>query len=268
MNSKLPGRAVVLDRFCAEAVLRGADVFAGGILHMSDKVRVDDQVLVWADLGESEDYSKDESDAYVNSDRHRALGAWRPTRVASMKGWWLASRRRRLLGMGIVRQNRASVFVEAPKDVAVSMFWRKGASCAPPLDVILQRQELKSWNLYCPTLPSTVVAHLLRADSSETVLDCCAAPGGKTSHMAALLAPDAVIVACEISKRKAYGVRELVDRLGVGDKVIVVCCDSRSSVLADGDSRFGPAAIRAAIAGTTPGNVVEACALPPLSFDV
>ncbi|OBS63953.1 hypothetical protein A6R68_07509, partial [Neotoma lepida] len=36
-------------------------------------------------------------------------------------------------------------------------------------------------------LPSTVVAHVLNPQPGEKILDLCAAPGGKTTHIAALM---------------------------------------------------------------------------------
>lgn len=40
---------------------------------------------------------------------------------------------------------------------------------------------------FLQNLPSTVVAHVLNPQPGEKILDLCAAPGGKTTHIAALM---------------------------------------------------------------------------------
>jgi len=43
-------------------------------------------------------------------------------------------------------------------------------------------------NLFFPqNLPSVLVGHLLDVQENDLVLDMCAAPGGKTTHIATLL---------------------------------------------------------------------------------
>ena len=46
----------------------------------------------------------------------------------------------------------------------------------------------ESCDLYYPqNLPSVVTSHILDPQPSEVILDMCAAPGGKTTHIASLL---------------------------------------------------------------------------------
>ncbi len=64
--------------------------------------------------------------------------------------------------------------------------------------------------------PSTLIAcDLLAPVPGERVLDACAAPGGKTSYMAALMKNSGVLVACDSSPPRLERLNENLDRLGV-----------------------------------------------------
>jgi len=64
--------------------------------------------------------------------------------------------------------------------------------------------------------PSTLMAvELLAPQPGETVLDACAAPGGKTSYMAELMHNEGRIVACDSSRARLDRLQENLSRLGV-----------------------------------------------------
>ena len=64
--------------------------------------------------------------------------------------------------------------------------------------------------------PSTLMAcDLLDPQPGETVLDACAAPGGKTTYIAELMRNSGRIVACDIFESRVARLRENVQRLGV-----------------------------------------------------
>jgi 16S rRNA (cytosine967-C5)-methyltransferase len=59
-----------------------------------------------------------------------------------------------------------------------------------------------------------LVAHLLAPRAGERVLDLCAAPGGKTTHLAALMGGEGEVVAVERHPGRAAALRRTAERLG------------------------------------------------------
>jgi 16S rRNA (cytosine967-C5)-methyltransferase len=67
------------------------------------------------------------------------------------------------------------------------------------------------------------------AGSGARVLDACAAPGGKTFHLAELVGPAGEVVAVEVHPRKAEQLREEAARRGHAN-VKVICADASQPV--------------------------------------
>ena len=64
--------------------------------------------------------------------------------------------------------------------------------------------------------PSTLLAcDLLAPQPGELVLDMCAAPGGKTTYLAALMQNEGRLVACDLYESRVVRLRENLRRLGV-----------------------------------------------------
>jgi 16S rRNA (cytosine967-C5)-methyltransferase len=74
-------------------------------------------------------------------------------------------------------------------------------------------------------LVSLYAAAHLRGTGAR-VLDACAAPGGKTFHLAELLGPRGEVVAVDVHPRKAEELRGEVERRGLARQVRVVCADA------------------------------------------
>lgn len=62
---------------------------------------------------------------------------------------------------------------------------------------------------------SQLVAHLLGPKPGETVLDVCAAPGGKATHLAQLMEDRGRIVASDLNRRKIQRIEDNAGRLGI-----------------------------------------------------
>jgi 16S rRNA (cytosine967-C5)-methyltransferase len=73
------------------------------------------------------------------------------------------------------------------------------------------------------------VAHVVDPQPGERVLDLCAAPGGKATHLAALMRGEGEVVAVEENPKRADTLRRVADRLHAGN-VRVVTGDARERV--------------------------------------
>ncbi len=70
--------------------------------------------------------------------------------------------------------------------------------------------------------PSTLVAcDLLRPEPGETVLDACAAPGGKAGYLSQLMRNEGRLVACDYDKVRLQRLEGNLQRLGVANAEIV-----------------------------------------------
>lgn len=62
---------------------------------------------------------------------------------------------------------------------------------------------------------SMLVSHVLAPQKGETVIDACAAPGGKATHIAALMEDTGKVIACDIYDHKIKRIEENAKRLGI-----------------------------------------------------
>uniref|UniRef100_M4BK44 SAM-dependent MTase RsmB/NOP-type domain-containing protein n=1 Tax=Hyaloperonospora arabidopsidis (strain Emoy2) TaxID=559515 RepID=M4BK44_HYAAE len=188
-------KSIVVDRLCGEAVLRGSDIFARGVMSASSGLNAEDQVNVFVDL-----------------DHHHTRGSDFATHTG----------RKLLIARGVTKMARTAMF-RAVKGLAVTQLVRFCPD-APPMNGVLQNL------IYVQNLPCSVVAHVLDPQPGDVVLDMCAAPGGKTSHVATLMRNKGILVACDRSKRKALALQTLCEELQL-DCVVPLKMDSTHGVL-------------------------------------
>lgn len=99
--------------------------------------------------------------------------------------------------------------------------------CAEPCRFAPEAFQLKG-HLQIPALPgfaeglwtvqdqaSQLVSHLLDPQPGERLLDICAAPGGKATHLAQLMGDRGTIVATDLNRRRIKRINEVTTRLGL-----------------------------------------------------
>jgi hypothetical protein len=157
---------IVVGLDCAMAVLRGADVFAPGVLGMTHSVRKGEPASIWADV-----------------DKKCARG--------------LATHftlRKIFVGNGIAEFSRGEFFApDGPTSGIAVKVTQSLYSCVSLPSLSLERQQ----GLCLQNLPSCVVPHVLDLHHDMNVLDACAAPGGKTLHVASIMADSGLVVGLE-----------------------------------------------------------------------
>ncbi|MEG0373003.1 MAG: 16S rRNA (cytosine(967)-C(5))-methyltransferase RsmB [Enterococcus sp.] len=76
---------------------------------------------------------------------------------------------------------------------------------------------------------SMLVAQAMQIIPGQKVLDACAAPGGKTTHIAALLENEGSVTALDIHEHKLKLVQENAERLRVTDRIVTKKMDAREA---------------------------------------
>uniref|UniRef100_A0A3B3I1V2 NOP2/Sun RNA methyltransferase 6 n=2 Tax=Oryzias latipes TaxID=8090 RepID=A0A3B3I1V2_ORYLA len=169
---------VVVGAQCGNAVLRGAHVFAPGIVASPKYMKVGDVVSVFSDL------------------------EGRCTRGAlSFQG------NKVFVGNGVAEMDRSSIFCtdEHPRGVGVRMV--EPLYRSPSFDGVLPSLA------FLQNFPSVVVGHVLGPRPGERILDMCAAPGGKTCHIAALMGDQGEVVALDRIRNKIARIRQNAETL-------------------------------------------------------
>jgi 16S rRNA (cytosine967-C5)-methyltransferase len=80
---------------------------------------------------------------------------------------------------------------------------------------------------YVQDLTSQRIAPALGAKAGETILDLCAAPGGKASHIVELTGDRTKVLACDVGAEKIERVQENIARMGYTSLATVIA-DARS----------------------------------------
>jgi 16S rRNA (cytosine967-C5)-methyltransferase len=96
------------------------------------------------------------------------------------------------------------------------------STCSPVgLDIISSQQWLRTLQAYrdgwfvVQDQAAQIISLLLMPRPGETILDACAAPGGKTTHLAELMQDRGTVVALELDASRMAKIRENSKRLGI-----------------------------------------------------
>ncbi|VVA90204.1 unnamed protein product [Arabis nemorensis] len=190
-----PPKEVLVSRKCAEAVLRGAQVYVPGVLACTAHVEKGDAVAVCVAM----EQPGDEGDWSVNMTRGTTLQGL-PTDP------FYCERSGLYIGMGTTMLSRAGMF-RVPHGIAVDLSNR--VFRLPSFHNVLEGE------IFLQNLPSIVAAHALDPQKGERILDMCAAPGGKTTAIAILMKDEGEIVAADRSHNKVLDVQKLSAEMGL-----------------------------------------------------
>jgi 16S rRNA (cytosine967-C5)-methyltransferase len=96
-----------------------------------------------------------------------------------------------------------ALVLEEPFDSHASPMWREGAFIAQSRAAML-------------------VAHALSPEPGERVLDLCAAPGGKSTHLAALMGGTGELIAVERNRRRAASLKRTAERMRTSNVTVEI----------------------------------------------
>jgi len=147
---------------------------------------------------------------------------------------------------GILRELQDADDALTPSLIAPES-WRIPPNKAAGSTTALLRRLSREGLIYFQDEASQLVARLLNAGSGDSVLDVCAAPGSKSTLIAAL-APQAAIVAGDLREHRVQIINELAARQGIVNVALVV--HDATQGLPFSDSSFDRVLVDAPCSGT------------------
>ncbi|CAH0715552.1 unnamed protein product, partial [Brenthis ino] len=174
---------VIVDSLCASAVLRGAHVYAPGVLGLATNCQINERIDIYGD---------------IDGQCKRGL-------KVEYNG------KKKYVGTGYLKMLRYELFVKGvqPNGIAVQTLLPK--SRLPVInDTLYPKGQLLLQNL-----PSIVVGWVVNAMPFEHILDMCAAPGNKTTHLAEMSNNKAIITAIDKTEQKVNKIRQSCEKQGV-----------------------------------------------------
>ncbi|XP_073190268.1 tRNA (cytosine(72)-C(5))-methyltransferase NSUN6 isoform X3 [Lepidochelys kempii] len=197
---------VIVGAQCGNSVLRGAHVFVPGIISASKFMKAGDVVSVYSDI-----------EGKCKRGAKEFLGT------------------KFFIGNGISELSRSEIFSSSGSLKGIGVRMTDPVYLSPSLDNVL------SSYLFLQNLPSAVVSHVLNPQPGERILDMCAAPGGKTTHLATLMHDQGEVIAMDKIANKVKKIKQNAALLQL-NCIKAFCCDG-TKALAIGkreDGQEGP----------------------------
>lgn len=91
---------------------------------------------------------------------------------------------------------------------------------------ITELSAFKNGYFYVQDMSSQICCSLMEAKPGDFVIDCCAAPGGKSFTLSQALENKGRIVSCDLHLHKTKLIEKTALRLGISN-LTAVCCDAR-----------------------------------------
>ncbi|XP_030045789.1 tRNA (cytosine(72)-C(5))-methyltransferase NSUN6 isoform X2 [Microcaecilia unicolor] len=187
---------VIVEAQCGNAVLRGAHVYAPGILSAPKFMKAGDVVSVYSDVeGKCKRGAKefDGAKAY--------------------------------LGNGIAERSRSEIFSSG------NLLKGLGVKMTVPVYLSPSFDKMLPGYVFFQNLPSATVSHVMNPQPGERILDMCAAPGGKTTHLATLMHDQGEVIAMDKNASKVEKIKHSAKLLKLS--CIKAICYDGTKALAD-----------------------------------
>ncbi|XP_056375200.1 tRNA (cytosine(72)-C(5))-methyltransferase NSUN6 [Hyla sarda] len=185
---------VIVGAQCGSAVLRGAHVYSAGIMSASKWMKVGDKVSVFSD---------------IEGQCKRGATEFDGAKV--------------FVGNGISELSRSDIFCS---NVPIK---GKGIRMTEPLYLSPSFDNVLPEYIFLQNLPSAVVSHVLNPHPGERVLDMCAAPGGKTTHIASLMNDQGEVIAMDKIANKVEKIKQNASALQLSS-IQTYCYNSTKAV--------------------------------------
>ncbi|CAG4956562.1 unnamed protein product [Colias eurytheme] len=174
---------VMVDASCGAAVLRGSHVFAPGVLGLQPSCQLNDLVDIYADLD-----GKCKRGLKIDYDGKKEY-----------------------VGTGYLKKLRRDLFDEGIQPSGIGIQTLLPASKLPVINESLFPQG----QVLLQNLPSIVCGWVVNAKPNERILDMCAAPGNKTTHLAEMSDDKAIITAIDKTEKKVDLIKQNCEIQGV-----------------------------------------------------
>ncbi|HEU4595444.1 MAG TPA: 16S rRNA (cytosine(967)-C(5))-methyltransferase RsmB [Pyrinomonadaceae bacterium] len=173
---------------------------AAGLTEPLQRISVETSHPLWLVKRWAEQLDSDEAAAFARANNFSAPTAFRVNRLCAAESEVFE------------RLREAGVEVSASR-VAPGA-WRV-AEGRGGIAATLLRTLTGEGHIYLQDEASQLVAHVLGARAGERVLDACAAPGSKTTHLATLAGDAALVVAGDVYEHRLRLVNEAAERQGL-----------------------------------------------------
>ncbi|XP_020920484.1 putative methyltransferase NSUN6 isoform X4 [Sus scrofa] len=203
-NIKQQHCEVIVGAQCGNSVLRGAHVYVPGIVSASKFMKGGDTVSVYSDIkGKCKKGAKEFDGTKI------------------------------FLGNGISELSRKEIFSGLPDLKGIGIRMTEPVYLSPSFDDVLPGY------LFLQNLPSAVVTHVLDPQPGERILDLCAAPGGKTTHIAARMRDQGEVIALDKIANKVEKIKQNALLLGL-NSIRAFCFDGTKALKLDIDTEGEP----------------------------
>ncbi|XP_046391354.1 tRNA (cytosine(72)-C(5))-methyltransferase NSUN6 [Ischnura elegans] len=200
------GKDVIVDSICGAAVLRGAHVYAPGVLGMPAGIKKGDEVNILADL---------------EAGCRKGLKMEYAGKIV-------------FIAKGISLMTRKELFADNCITSGIAIEVKSTTSCCTCLPANNPLVDDLSSMLLLQNLPSVICGWALNPQPGQIVLDACAAPGNKTTHLASLMNNQGTIVALDKTPSKVNLIKKNCEKRGASN-VQAYAFDTTKAVVECGD---------------------------------